>query len=140
MNLVNVELMVSTRIKSDTGDYGLWASTTGRLINNFGFDVLPPGTAAPYILISLVSGDEDDTFATDAVLYDIEFEVVTNKTGNTQATASAILNRLRALFHRYVPTVTSSANTEMFRVAQATAHTTEERHYIERYRLRLEDA
>lgn len=139
MNLVNVELMISTRIKADTGANGLYGSS-GRLINNFGFDLVPPGTAAPYIIVRLISGDEDDTFPTDAVDYDIEFEVVANKTTNTQSVASGILNRLRALFHRYQPTVTSSNNTEMFRVTGTTAHTEDERHYIERYRLRLEDA
>lgn len=138
MNLANAEIMVSAKIKGDTGDYGLWASTTGRLINAVGFDVMPPGSQVPYVLASIVAGDEDDTFPDDAVLVDFEFEVTTNKTSETQARESAILNRLRVLFHRATPVVTGCSNTEMFRVTGTTAHTAEQRVYIERYRLRLE--
>lgn len=140
MNIANVESAIAAAIDADTGTGGLGAGASGRVINGYGFDTVPGTLRLPYVQVSIVAGDEDDTFDKDAIDYEVEFEVISMNDLNPPTSASAVLARLEAVFHRQAITVTGANTTTCRRITSTTQHTNSERHHIERYLVRVEEA
>lgn len=137
MNLAGLSQAIYDRITGDTGDGGLM-ETDDPLINAIYEDVILTGASVPYVIVSIVETEEDDTFPTDAWLVTFELEVVCDRRLGDYTTDSAILARAHTQLHRWVPTVTGYAVQDMRSIAGTTDHTLTERHWITRYRTRME--
>ena len=139
MNLALVSAAIETRITSDTGAGGLY-ETNDQLINGVFFDTPLAGSTPPFVIVTFPGADEDDTFPTDAVDIDVEFELVIDRRYGTFATDAEILGRLKARFHRWVMTLSGYSAWAMRRVTGTTQHDDTNRRYIERYTVRVEEA
>jgi hypothetical protein len=139
MDLALVSDAIETRITGDTGSGGLY-ETGAQLINTVGFDTLMGGESPPYIIVEFPGSDEDDTFPDNAVDITVDFRVVTLNRHGSWSDDSAILKRLKERMHRWQMTLAGYNATLMGRVTGSTQHGTDNRQYIERYEVRVEEA
>ena len=139
MDLAAISAAVETRATSDVAAGGLFEVGAG-LINSIAFDSTLGGEQPPLVIVSFPSSTQDDTFPTDAIDVTIDFEIIVPRKFGTFADDSAILGRIKTLYHRWQMTLSGASATLMGRVDGQTNHDEINRRYIELYSVRVEEA
>lgn len=150
MNVALLETAIRERLDADTGAGG-FNNATNPLVNWYGEGFPPSGQREPLLIYTFPPADEDDTFQNDAVVFQVEFTIVTRRERNRLAEESAILSRLKGDgmsqsnrqptygFHRWLPTISGYGPTHMGRVTGFTEHTKTHRRFVEVYQIRVQE-
>ena len=157
-NLARVFTAIRTRALADTGSGGLFASGAN-LVTGIYAETGSQTLAFPYITITLFD-EEDDTFAKDGSIVNVQFHIYHNAVasgiGPIEA-CGAIIERLRGDatqqsnrvptygFHRHKLTLSQSGGALwgaglMRRLRGTTAHEKDVYHFIEEYEVRQSSA
>lgn len=119
---------------ADTGSGGLAESGGDLELTGWFNEEAPRDQEPPYVVVSLVTGDEDHVGDPDSVFIEYEFQVdvfIDRERG--QPAGEAYRDRVRHILHRKTPTVTGYTAHHLFRQGGQEVIEDQRRRFIEEY-------
>ena len=136
MSTAAVSKAIRTRALADTGAGGLF-ETGNPLLTGWFWDWAPPEQAFPYVVLTFISTQEDDTFDRDEYIARMQIALYCGRESSL-TTANTIIQRIRTLFHRWNPTAIDGwIGGIMARTGGNENHTEEAYNFVEEYELRV---